>query len=110
MSGTLLAMPMLVINMGGEMVYILEQRLRAQNIPKDKSSKGATRHVCSHYLFFARQPDMETFISLLQFSVMLSRPCTAACSSGSCSSHKRCTAATQLARSLTVLRIRRSCD
>lgn len=40
MSGSLLAMPMLVINMGGEMVYILEQRLRAQNIPTDKSRKG----------------------------------------------------------------------
>lgn len=39
MSGSLLAMPMLVINMGGEMVYILEQRLRAQNIPTDKSRK-----------------------------------------------------------------------
>lgn len=41
MSGSLLAMPMLVINMGGEMVYILEQRLRAQNIPGDKSRKGS---------------------------------------------------------------------
>lgn len=42
MSGSLLAMPMLVINMGGEMVYILEQRLRAQNIPGDKSRKGGS--------------------------------------------------------------------
>ena len=32
-------MPMLIINMGGEMMYILEQRLRAQAIPPDKSSK-----------------------------------------------------------------------
>lgn len=39
MSGALLAMPMLVINMGGEMVYILEQRLRAQKIPQEKSRK-----------------------------------------------------------------------
>eukprot|EP00743_Colponemidia_sp_Colp-15_P001693 GILK01001849.1.p1 GENE.GILK01001849.1~~GILK01001849.1.p1 ORF type:complete len:405 (-),score=65.54 GILK01001849.1:127-1290(-) len=39
MAGFLAAMPMLIINMGGEMVYILEQRLRAQNIPSDKSHK-----------------------------------------------------------------------
>lgn len=34
-------MPMLIINMGGEMVYILEQRLHAQNVPIDKSKRGA---------------------------------------------------------------------
>ena len=34
-------MPMLIINMGGEMVYILEQRLHAQNVPMDKSKRGA---------------------------------------------------------------------
>ena len=32
-------MPVLIINMGGEMVYILEQRLTAQNVPADKSSR-----------------------------------------------------------------------
>jgi hypothetical protein len=32
----LVAMPLLIINMGGEMLYILEQRLKAQNIPEDK--------------------------------------------------------------------------
>ena len=41
MSADLLVMPMLVINMGGEMVYILDQRLRAQNIEAVKSRKGA---------------------------------------------------------------------
>ncbi len=34
-------MPMLIVNMGGEMVYILEQRLHAQNVPLDKSKRGA---------------------------------------------------------------------
>ncbi|OQS00079.1 hypothetical protein THRCLA_06250 [Thraustotheca clavata] len=38
-SGALLAMPMLLINMGGEMIYVLDQRLKAQNIPQDKSTK-----------------------------------------------------------------------
>ncbi|OQR84281.1 hypothetical protein ACHHYP_13569 [Achlya hypogyna] len=38
-SGALLAMPMLLINMGGEMIYVLDQRLKAQNIPEDKSTK-----------------------------------------------------------------------
>ncbi len=33
-------MPLLVINMGGEMLYILEQRLRAQSIPEEKSLRG----------------------------------------------------------------------
>ena len=36
----LLGMPLLVINFGAEMVYILEQRLHAQEISKDKSSRG----------------------------------------------------------------------
>ncbi|GLI65897.1 hypothetical protein VaNZ11_009543, partial [Volvox africanus] len=34
-----LAMPLLVVNLGCEMVYILDQRLKAQNIPSDKSCK-----------------------------------------------------------------------
>ncbi|XP_033635989.1 protein OSCP1-like [Asterias rubens] len=32
-------LPILFINLGGEMLYILDQRLRAQNIPGDKSKK-----------------------------------------------------------------------
>lgn len=35
----LAAMPLLIINMGGEMLYILEQRLKAQNIPDDKGQR-----------------------------------------------------------------------
>lgn len=38
--GRLMAMPLLVANMGGEMIYILEQRLRAQSISPSKASKG----------------------------------------------------------------------
>ncbi|KAA0156018.1 hypothetical protein FNF27_00302 [Cafeteria roenbergensis] len=37
--GRLMAMPLLVANMGGEMIYILEQRLRAQSISPSKASK-----------------------------------------------------------------------
>lgn len=37
---TLYAMPLIIINMGGEMTYILEQRLRAQKISPEKSTKG----------------------------------------------------------------------
>ena len=33
------AMPIIVINMGGEMIYILQQRLQAQNVPADKAKK-----------------------------------------------------------------------
>lgn len=39
MIGSLVAMPILIINMGGEMMYILNQRLHAQNIPAEKASK-----------------------------------------------------------------------
>ena len=38
-------MPILIINMGGEMVYILEQRLHAQNVPVDKSKRGRRRPI-----------------------------------------------------------------
>lgn len=43
MAGALMTMPMLVINMGAEMVYVLDQRLKAQNIPREKSAKGEKR-------------------------------------------------------------------
>ena len=33
------AMPLVVVNMGGEMVYILAQRLQAQNVAVDKSQR-----------------------------------------------------------------------
>jgi len=39
MAGNLLAMPAILINMGGEMLYILEQRLKAQKIPEQKGQK-----------------------------------------------------------------------
>lgn len=43
-----LAMPVLIVNMGGEMVYILEQRLEAQNVPKEKGLRGARRRDDAH--------------------------------------------------------------
>ena len=33
-------LPLLFINLGGEMMYILDQRLKAQDIPHDKARKG----------------------------------------------------------------------
>lgn len=36
---SLLGMPWVVINLGCEMIYILEQRLKAQNIAPDKAVK-----------------------------------------------------------------------
>jgi hypothetical protein len=38
---SLKTLPLLFINLGGEMMYILDQRLRAQNIPQEKAKKGA---------------------------------------------------------------------
>lgn len=37
--GCELAMPIIVLNMGGEMIYILHQRLQAQQVPEEKSRK-----------------------------------------------------------------------
>ncbi len=34
-----MAMPILITNLGVEMIYVLCSRLKAQNIPSDKSSK-----------------------------------------------------------------------
>lgn len=39
MAGSMWTMPIIVINMGGEMVYILHQRLQAQAVQEDKSRK-----------------------------------------------------------------------
>lgn len=35
-----LAFPILYLNLSGEMMYIIEQRLEAQNVVRDKSIKG----------------------------------------------------------------------
>ena len=37
--GNLLTMPLIVINLGGEMIYILQQRLSAQNVAKTRGRK-----------------------------------------------------------------------
>lgn len=34
------SLPLIFINMGGEMMYILDQRLKAQSVPTDKTKKG----------------------------------------------------------------------
>ncbi len=39
--GYLLTMPILIVNLGMEMLYVLEQRLRAQAIPNEKGRRGA---------------------------------------------------------------------
>lgn len=36
-------LPLLFLNLGGEMLYILDQRLRAQSIPGEKARKGERR-------------------------------------------------------------------
>jgi hypothetical protein len=37
--GFLLCSPLLILNMGGEMMYILEQRLNAQKVATEKATK-----------------------------------------------------------------------
>jgi len=40
MAKSLYTLPMLFFNLGGEMLYVLDQRLKAQNILEDKANKG----------------------------------------------------------------------
>ena len=35
-----MAFPILYVNLSGEMLYILEQRLQAQNVEPEKSTRG----------------------------------------------------------------------
>lgn len=34
------SLPILVLNLGGEMFYVLDQRLKAQKVPQEKAQKG----------------------------------------------------------------------
>lgn len=40
-----LTFPLLYLNLGGELMYIIEQRLEAQSVARDKSIKG-TFNIC----------------------------------------------------------------
>nr|CAB3264586.1 protein OSCP1-like [Phallusia mammillata] len=42
-------MPILFYNLGGEMLYVIEQRLRAQKIERDKASKVISDIVCTMF-------------------------------------------------------------
>lgn len=44
---SLKTLPILFLNLGGEMVYILDQRLRAQNIPSEKATKVMHDILCT---------------------------------------------------------------
>ena len=48
-------LPILYLNLGGEMMYIIDQRLIAQKVPSDKSSKGNTCH-CGKFWFDRNDP------------------------------------------------------
>ena len=51
-------LPLLYLNLGGEMMYILEQRLVAQNLG-DKSSKGMfMKNAVIVYCLFLLKPDI----------------------------------------------------
>ena len=38
--GRLNALPFVILNLGAEMMYIVDQRLKAQHIPEDRSCRG----------------------------------------------------------------------
>ena len=41
------AFPVLYFNLGGEMIYIVEQRLTAQSIDTSKADKGLYAFICT---------------------------------------------------------------
>jgi hypothetical protein len=45
--GNLLAMPLVLVNLGAEMLFVLDQRLQAQAVAPDKASRVITETVCS---------------------------------------------------------------
>lgn len=70
-SGQLMTMPILVLNMGGEMIYILEQRLQAQKVPSDKCKKVLNDVVCvMHDSRFVQ----ELFRPQAMYSMQAARP------------------------------------
>lgn len=48
-AGCKLVLPMVVLNMGGEMVYILHQRLNAQKVEADKKSAVLRDVICTMF-------------------------------------------------------------
>ena len=80
--GANMAMPILVINMGGEMVYILAQRLRAQNVTPEKSTKVLGDVIKTMYypkfieelfkpqMMYSKQSVREIFHKLAHSSIM----------------------------------------
>eukprot|EP00903_Cladosiphon_okamuranus_P008100 g7808.t1 len=81
-SGSKLVLPMVVLNMGGEMVNILHQRLNAQNVEVDKRSAVLRDVICTMYapkfieeLFkpqdmYSEKATREVFYKLAHSSVM----------------------------------------
>jgi len=60
--GSELAMPIIVLNMGGEMIYILHQRLQAQQVPEEKSRKVLEgKNILFYDYFFYHIYDLEYF-------------------------------------------------
>lgn len=55
-SGAKLVLPMVVLNMGGEMVNILHQRLNAQSVEADKRSAVLRDVICTMYAPKVRPP------------------------------------------------------
>lgn len=44
------SLPILILNLGGEMFYVLDQRLKAQKVPPDRAQKGKQFLDVSSYL------------------------------------------------------------
>ena len=87
--GSELAMPIIVLNMGGEMIYILHQRLQAQQVPEEKSRKVLEgKNILFYDYFFYHIYDLQYFLSRIQTSC---EPCTLQCFWMSSLSHKRST-------------------
>ena len=61
-------LPILYLNLGGEMMYIIDQRLIAQKVPPERASKGTTDLVgiCAN-ICFCTMEEVNTFFFIYYF-------------------------------------------
>lgn len=70
---SLRTLPILFLNLGGEMLYILDQRLRAQSIPDEKARKGKIFSRADCQLLMASSSSFELFNFNKRIHAIISR-------------------------------------
>lgn len=63
------SLPLIILNLGGEMFYVLDQRLEAQNVPIAKGRKSMVYRTHSQVLFWY---DDKKLLTMLSFTFLFS--------------------------------------